>query len=77
MILFMLQTLQGFLELFPTLEIDVPNIQPVNDALNWLAWARAFIPVDLIADLLILTTLFYAFKVTTKLLKYLLPIILK
>ena len=77
MIMLLMKVLKGLLDLFPTLELDIPTIEPVNEVLNIFAWVRAFVPVSLIVTLLGLTALYYGFKVTFAFLKWIISVVLK
>ena len=76
MILFMLKVIKGFLSLFPSLQFDLPSVEPVAEVLNYFAWARAFLPIDVILILLGLTAAYYVFKLTFSLIKYIVQLVL-
>ena len=55
-------------------DIQVPSFEPLDDVLNIFAWARAFVPIDVITSLLWVTACWYTFKLTYVLVKYILKL---
>ena len=72
---FLLKLLQWVIKLFPSLFSSVPAYQATADVLNIFAWARVFVPVDLILSLLLLTASWYVFKFFVAVVKFVINII--